>query len=80
MVSFDPKVRNEYGLFSPQKVGGVNPFTSSQQPTKTGEATGGTAVKGWEAYHTGQGPNGLNGGFLSDGTGDNGKHRLNLYL
>jgi len=80
MVSFDPKVKNEYtGFISTQKVGGVNPFAPAEGTQfKGGEVN--NSGKGWEKYHSGQGPNGLNGGFLSDGTGDNGAHKLNMYF
>jgi len=81
MVSFDPKIK-EYGnpFTSANKVGGVNPFVASEKPSFKGGEVGAVPANGWEAYHTGQGPNGLNGGFLSDGTGENGKHKLNIYL
>ena len=32
-----------------------------------------------EGYANGQGINGLNGGFLSRGTGEDGAHKLNVY-
>lgn len=80
MVSFDPKIKDYNNPFaSAGKIGGVNPFQAQATAFKGTEVTA-ASQNGWEAYHTGQGPNGLNGGFLSDGTGENGKHKLNMYL
>ncbi len=71
------------GIRTKFNVGGVNPFTPSRIASVSAggsEATSGSAKKGWEAYHNGENPNGLNGGFLSDGTGEGGAHKLNMYM
>lgn len=69
MVSFDPNVKNN--IF---KVGGVNPYAPQATSFKGGEIKE-SPEKGWEAYHTGQGPNGLKGGF-TPGAG----LKLNMYM
>ena len=69
MVSFDPNVKNN--IF---KLGGVNPFAPSEVSFRGGNIEE-APQKGWEAYPTGQGPNGLKGGF-TPGAG----LKFNMYM
>ena len=76
MVSLDPKVSNEYSLF---KIG-ANPFA----PAKVAFTGGGEAVSGAgysERHGAGKAAGVSSNGFLGyvEGTGENGKHRLDLY-
>lgn len=77
MVSLDPKVSNEYSLF---KIGGANPFA----PGKVAFTGGEEAVSGAgfsERHGNGKAAGVASNGVLGyvEGTGENGKHRLDLY-
>ena len=78
MVSFDPKVRNEFSLF---KVNGANnPFAPQKTSFTGGEATSGAEFS--ERHGVGKAAgiqsNGVHGEVM--GTGENGKHRLDMYM
>ena len=81
MVSLDPKLRQEYGVFAGQKVGGVNPFSPQRASFQNPEEAVSSA--GFSERHG----NGMAAGTLSNGvhgevtgTGDNGRHKLDMYM
>ena len=81
MVSLDPKLRQEYGVFAGQKVNGVNPFTpqaaSFQNPEEAVSSIGFSDRHG-KGMAAGSLSNGVHGEVT--GTGDNGRHKLNMYM
>ena len=75
MVSFDPQVKNN--LFT--QVSSINMGEQQYAPVSGTESP----EAGYEQYGTGKGINGTNSnGFLGfvEGTGENGAHRLNMYM
>ena len=78
MVSLDPKVSNEYGLF---KINGANPFAPAKVAFTGGEEravnNGGFSERLGFGKAAGTASNGVHG--FVEGTGENGKHRLDIY-
>lgn len=76
MVSFDPKIKNNPFQISQINFGGSQPVAAKPEEGKSPEEV-------VASYGTGQGPNGIssNGvlGYI-EGTGEDGKHKLNMYM
>ena len=81
MVSLDPKLRQEYGVFAGQKVNGVNPFTP-QAASFQGSEEAVSSASFSERHGKGMAAGVDSNGFLGSvtGTGENGRHKLNMYM
>ncbi|GEM_PF-3287839 len=78
MVALGKDLISKYFGGADTKIGGMSPAFHTERvagaPSSISRPNGVA-----EGYANGQGINGLNGGFLSRGTGEDGAHKLNVY-
>ena len=77
MVTFDPKLNNPFANYGINNVNPVSTVATSYKPQEVAEKSG------YENYGTGKGVNGVNSnGVIGEvtGTGENGVHKLNMYM